>query len=116
MISTLGRLMLPAAVSMGLLFAAGCDPGATITYVNETDQRVSIYLGDSIDRFDVSIAPHSKAEVGTIATEWRDVVVVRDGQENVILRKEITWDELKAEDFRFVITEEMLSPTPSASP
>ncbi len=110
--SVIGRVILLAAVIMGLVLAAGCDPGATVTYVNETDQRVSIYLGDNIDRFDVSIAPHSKAEVGTIATEWRDVVVVRDDQENVILRKEITWDELKAEDFRFVITEEMLSPTP----
>lgn len=87
--------------------AVGCDPGAGLTWVNETDQDVLIYLGDDLDDLDVRLPARSRLEdVATIIAVWRDVVVVRDVQGNILLRKEITWDELKAQDFIFVIRPE----------
>ena len=89
--------------------AVGCDPGAELTWVNETDQDVFIYLGDGrdLDEFSHSLGPRSRIEgVATIIAVWKDVVVVRDRQGNILLRKEITWDELKAQDFIFVICPE----------
>ncbi|MCH7511235.1 MAG: hypothetical protein IIB19_02600 [Chloroflexi bacterium] len=89
--------------------AVGCDPGAGLTWVNETDQDVFIYLGDDrdLDDFSHRLGPRSRIEgVATIIAVWKDVVVVRDRQGNILLRKEITWDELKAQDFIFVIRPE----------
>jgi hypothetical protein len=95
--------------------AVGCDPGATIKYVNETDKTVIVYTADHRDLsdYDVMVEPHSTVRAGTIITEFKDVVILRDKDGNLLLRKEITWDEFKAQDFRFVITEGMLSPTPT---
>jgi len=114
-IEALGKALV---VAFGVLLLAGltaCDPGANITWVNESDQEVGIYLGDDLDDFETSVPPHSSETLGTIEAVWVDVVVVRDKQKRVLLRQEITWDELKAQDFRFVITEDMLSPTPTES-
>jgi hypothetical protein len=99
---------LPAVVILGLVLASGCDPGATITYANMTDKRVEVYLGNGSEPEDfefreVSIEPHSVVKVGTIATEWRDVVVVFDEDGNLVLTREITWDELEEQDFIFII-------------
>jgi hypothetical protein len=92
------RIAFAICVLLFLATAPGCDPGATIKYVN-----------------DVIVEAYSTVRAGTIITEFKDVVVLRDKDGNLLLRKEITWDELKAQDFRFVITEDMLSPTPTES-
>ena len=87
-------------------FAAACDTEVTVTWVNETDITIGIYFGDNIDSFDLSVAPHSTGLAGTISDTWQDAVVIRDEAGNVLYREEITWDELKAQDFTFVITED----------
>ncbi len=85
----------------------GCDQGAELTWVNETDQDVRIYLSDDPDALYVSVAARSRlGDITYIIAVWQDVVVVRDRQGNILLRKEITWDELKAQDFIFVIRPE----------
>ena len=111
---TCKRAVIVVALAATVWAAVACDPGATVTYVNETERRISVYLGEGTgpDDFEVAIEPLSMVEVGTIATEWRDVVVIRDEDGNVILRREITWNQLKEEDFLFVITSEAPSPTP----
>jgi hypothetical protein len=105
------------AICLLLLLATtvACDPGATIKYVNETDKTVIVYTADDRDLsdYDVIVDPHSTVRAGTIIMEFKDVVILRDKDGNLLMRKEITWDELKAQDFRFVISEEMLSPTPT---
>ncbi len=106
------RLVIPTLIVVTLAFA-GCDPGAGITWVNETDQTVDVYLGDDLDDFDGSLPPHSSTEAATIKAVWEDVVVIRDEEGTVLFRQELTWDELAEQDFRFVITEELLSPTPA---
>ena len=108
------------AIFLVLILAAAlaCDPGATITYVNTTDKRVDVYLGEGARPEDfkiveVTIEPHSAKKVGTIAMVWPGVVVVFDEDGNLVLRRQITWDQLKEQGFRFVITEDMFSPTPA---
>ena len=108
-------LVIPTLVVMTLAFA-GCDPGAGITWVNETDQTVVVYFGEDLDDFDGSYPPHSITEVGTIRAVWVDIVVLRDEEGTVLFRQELTWDELKAQGFRFEITEEMIAPTPTQAP
>jgi len=101
------RKLRTAAFAGGLaaliVAAAGCDPGAEIIWVNETDETANVYLGESEDDFDVSIQPHRTLRVDTIKAVWEDVVVVRDDAGNIVLRLEITWDQLKEQGFRFVI-------------
>ena len=101
-----GMLRGTAVVAGVLIFAiamTACDPSAEITWVNETDQTVNVHLGDDLDDFDVSLPPHTSKRVETIEAVWEDVVVVRDREGGVILRQEITWDELEEQGFRFVI-------------
>lgn len=101
---------------MGLIWLAvssACDPGADITWVNDTSHQVRVYFSDDLNAFATSVPPNSSGTWGFIEGDWTGIVVVRDEQLNILLREEITWDELKARGFRFVITEEVLWPTPS---
>jgi hypothetical protein len=94
--------------------ATACDPGAGVTWVNQTDQTVLVYSGDQPDDYSTTLQPHSSQKLATADFLWDDVVVLRDEQGNVLFRQKLTWGDLKAQKFRFVITEDMLSPTPSA--
>jgi hypothetical protein len=98
-----------------LATAVACDPGATITYVNETGRTVLVYTAEDLEpnEYDALLGPHSTVQATTLEMHFKDVVILRDKDGNLLFRKEITWDELKAQDFRFVITEDMLSPTPT---
>ena len=115
------RIAFAICLLLLLASAAGCEPGAAITYVNMTDKRVDVYLGEGtrpedFEIIEVTIEPRSVKKVGTIATVWPDLVVVFDENRNLVLRREITWDQLRDQDFVFVITEDMLSPTPTEGP
>ena len=102
---SLGTAALVSGLAVFAVATSACDPGAGITWVNETDQTVYIYLGDDLDDFDGSLPPHTSLEAATIETVWEDVVVVRNREGDVILRREITWAELEEQGFRFVIRE-----------
>jgi len=97
------------------LVTASCDPGAGITWINETDESVDIYLGDDLDDFGLTVAANSSKELGTIEDVWEDVVIVRDQNGDVLLREDITWDELEAADFRFVIRSEDTTSVPDTN-
>jgi hypothetical protein len=101
-----------------LATSLACKSGATITYVNETDKTLIIYTADDREPeiYDALLEAHSTVRAGTVRITFKNVVIARDKDGNTLLRKEITWDELKAQGFRFVITEDMLSPTPAATP
>ena len=109
------------AVFVGIATTAiACDPGPEITWVNQTDETVVVYLRDEFDRdLGTALPPHSTKMEGVIEGVWNDVVVIRDEQGNLLFRQKLSWDELDARGFRFVITEDMLSsasPTPVPSP
>jgi hypothetical protein len=103
---------------VGLTAAVGCETGFTITYVNETDKTIAIYYGDDYDfsEYDFIIQPHSTERAGVLTITFKGVVIGRDEEGNLLFRNEITRDQLKAQGYRFVITEDMLSPTPTGGP
>ena len=102
---TLALIVIPIALT-------ACEPGAGVTWVNETDETVDVFAGEDAEDFVTTLQPHSSTRMGEFEHLWEDVVLVNDQSGNVLVAQEITWEELEAQGFRFVITEEMLSPTP----
>lgn len=111
-----GKAVLGVFILVLLSGLTGCDPGAGITWVNDTDQEVHIYSGDDLNDFDTSVPARSSETLGYNEADWLGIVVVRDKQGDVLLRQEITWNEFKEQGFRFVITQDMLAPTPTPGP
>ena len=108
------RIAFAICVLLMLGTTVACDPGAGVSWVNETDETVVVYLRDEfVEEFGSTVPPRSTKTEAVIKAVWKDVVVIRDEQGNVLFRQELTWDELKAQDWRIVITEDMLSPTPT---
>jgi len=101
-------VVLLALMISSLLTAVACDPGAEITYVNQTNQRIGVYLGDNPKNRDLILEPQETREGGTIKAVWQDVVVFRNDQGEVLYRMEITWDELERQGYRIVITPKMI--------
>jgi hypothetical protein len=108
------RIALAICLFVGLTAAVGCETGFTITYVNETGKTITIYISDDdeLSEHDVILQPHSTVPSGTLTITFKDVIIGRDEEGNLLFRNEITRDDLKAQGYRFVITEDMLSPTP----
>jgi hypothetical protein len=103
-------LLAPPLLVVIVLFGfGGClDQGHQITYVNETDRTIVGYLGDGLDDRDWVLGPGETVKLGTLKSVWDDVIVFRDEQKNVLGRLELTWDELKNQDYRVVVREEDL--------
>lgn len=99
-----------------LVGAVACDPGHEVTYVNETSQTMKFYLGDGLDDYDGTLAPGSSWTGVVAEVVWEDAVVIRDVQDNVLYREELTWEEFKERDYRFVVTEDMIGEPPSSGP
>jgi hypothetical protein len=110
------RITLPICLLLIAATTAGCEPVSTITYVNETDKTILIYIADDADlsEYDIIIQPHSTELSGTMNMNFKGVVIGRDEEGNLLFRKRSTWDDLKAQGFR--ITDDMLSPTPTGGP
>ncbi len=108
-----------AGLVIGFILLTGgfaCDPGATVTWINETDETVDIFAGDDAEDFVTTLQPHSSTKLGELEHLWEDIVLVKDRNGNVLMREQITWDELKAQGFRFVVTPEMIAPTHTPAP
>lgn len=90
-------LFLAAALTLA------CGNGTHITWVNETDTAVGIYLDESIGGLEVVVDAGSQETTQADADTWRGVVIVRDVAGSDLLRRELTWGELEAQDFQFVI-------------
>jgi hypothetical protein len=112
------RIALAMCLFVGLTAAVGCETGFTITYVNETDKTIAIYYGDDYDfsEYDFIIQPHSTERAGVLTITFKGVVIGRDEEGNLLFTTKISRGQLKAQQYRFVITEDMLSPTPAATP
>jgi hypothetical protein len=113
-----GPLTLRIAFAIGTLLILatgfGCDPGFPITYVNETDRTIIVYTADNLkpNEYDVVLKPHSTVQVNMLEMHLKGVVIGRDEEGNLLFRKEIGREQLEAQDNRFVITQDMLSPIP----
>ncbi len=98
-------------ISIALVAFLACEEsGANIEYVNKTQMAINIYLGDSLKDFDAAVPANSTREVGTVISAWRGVVVGRDDSGKQLFRLEITWQELKKQQYRIEITPEMIAP------
>ena len=96
--------------------AIGCEYGPDVTWVNQTDENIVIYLSDELSSDLGTHLPPQSTKTEFLGDDlWKGLVVVRDEQGNVLYRQELTWDEFKAIGYRFVITEDMLSPTSAAT-
>lgn len=105
----MGRIwILLALVLPGCLLAIACDEARTVTWENQTDSTVLIYLGDDLEDFDAELAPHSTKKLTTTRDVWEDVVVVRDSVGNELFRTDLSWDEFEDQDFRFEIRPDMI--------
>jgi hypothetical protein len=110
------RFVVAIAGLLALFGAMGtaCEYGPDVTWVNQTDQSIVIYLSDELsDDLGTHLPPQSTKTEFLGDDLWKGMIVIRDEEDNVLFRQELTWDEFKAHGFRFVVTEEMLSPTPS---
>ena len=106
-----GLLLLFGAV------ATACEYGPDLTWVNQTDENIVIYLSDELSSDLGTHLPPQSTKTEFLGDDlWKGSVVIRDEQGNVLFRQKLTWDEFKARGFRFVITREMLSPVPLPSP
>ena len=95
-----------AAISIATV---SCDPGHTITYVNETNEFVEIYFNG---RFSLSLEPMQTRKLEEIMFFGRVTYEARDVTGRVLYRDTFTWEELKEAGWRIVITEEATIPTP----
>ncbi|MEX2236839.1 MAG: hypothetical protein WEB00_04785 [Dehalococcoidia bacterium] len=79
--------------------------------MNATDSILYVYLGDGLGADDgPDVLPaETETKLGTIKAVWEDVIVVRVASENILLRQELTWDELGDQGFRVVIDEQDLN-------
>lgn len=99
-----------------MMGAVACDPGAEATFVNETDQTIEIFLSDAPDAGATTVSANSTWTGAVIEHVWRDMVIVQDVEGNVLYRQELTWEEFKERDYRFVVTEDMIGEPPSSDP
>lgn len=85
-------------------FAVACDPGHSVTYVNNTPHKLWIF--DAEDRLVTELEPFEESTGSELEHLWtgRRVAKTADGQ--VVFRVELTWEELKAQDWRIVIEEQ----------
>jgi hypothetical protein len=116
MIRSAARFCLPLALLAAMTAAVACDPVEGITWVNDTDQTLSVFLTDDPAGSRRVIQPHSSRELALAEPRWNDLVVIRDEYGKVLARRELTWEELRGQGFRFVITPEMIAPVPSPTP
>jgi len=112
------RIALAICLFVGLTAAVGCETGFTITYVNETDKSMLVYTADNLEpsEYDAVLKPHSTVQVDVLTITFKGVVIGRDEEGNLLFTTKISRGQLKAQQYRFVITEDMLSPTPAATP
>jgi len=105
------RVALLAAV---LPFTAGliCGEQGESVWINETGHTLAVYEGDGHEDLIVTLRPHSDEEVRIHEQLWVDTIIVRDSQGNELMRQTLTWEDFEAQDFRIVITEDMLSVDP----
>jgi hypothetical protein len=98
------------AAVLGALLPLGlaCDPGHDVTYANKTPYMLCLY--DAEDRLVAKLEPFETNTGGELEHLWTGRRVARTGDGRVVFSVDLTWDELKAQDYRIVIEEQGSSP------
>jgi len=104
----LGLASVLAVPLLGLMAMGLAHQGAGITYVNATPHTLWIYEGEG--DFEFELKPFETRAFSTYKHLWDPptVAITEDGR--VVFSVDLTWDELKAQDYRIVIEEQGSSP------
>lgn len=98
------KVVLLAAVLVGTFVPMmGCDPGAEVTYRNETPSTVSVFSNALLE---TTLAPGEEQTFSVITYEGSRTYSARDESGRVLFREEYTWEDLKRMDWEIVITED----------
>ena len=106
-----GLTLAVALLATGLV---ACDQGHEITYENETAYNLIIYR---FGHEDFGIGPNETKEHTVLEFSPNSMPVeARNEEGTVIYSDSFTWDELKAADWKIVITEKAVPAEPTATP
>jgi hypothetical protein len=99
------------ALTALILACAGDDGTHIIRWENPTRTHVLIYIGEGLQDFAVDLQPCGSKEQPIGADRWEGIVAVRSSQGDELYRSDLSWDELKGQDFTFQVRSESF-PTP----
>lgn len=92
------------------LAIVSCDEGAVMTYVNTTDETLQV----SVDGLLVhTLTAGETRESGIIRFSLPKLFEAKHQDGTVVFSETLTWEDLKQRGWKIVITEDMLSPTPT---
>jgi hypothetical protein len=87
-----------------------CDPGATVTYVNDTNGPIFVDVNNGGE---IRVEPHSKSRQSDLGRDQDAyAVTVTDERGNVLYHEETTFGEIKKRKQPIVIEGLVPSPTP----
>jgi len=96
---------------LAAFFTTACDPGHSVTFDNDTDAAVTIFIDGQRD---VSLKPMEKRTFDVI--EFSEATFeARDSTGRVLYRETMTWAGLKERGWKIVIAEPA-PPGPSSTP
>lgn len=76
----------------------------TVTYINQTGTKVSLYHNQTTKRAFLTLDPRTAKKVAELKFVWSEHIVARDASGSIVFNRRITWDELKAAGWQVVIT------------
>jgi hypothetical protein len=87
-----------------LVFLTACDPGHTVTIVNKTPYTLTVFDDDAVMVREV--APFGTTTGPQKKFLWKGRITAKTKDGRVVFQVDLTWDELKAQDWRIVIEEQ----------
>ena len=94
-------LLILAAVAIG---AVACDPSHAVTYDNQTNKSVMIFINGA---FDASVDPMDEKTLEVIEFD-EATFEARDSAGRIIYSETFTWEELKEAGWQIVIIEDVI--------
>ena len=110
----LPRILVTLILAIFGLAALACDPGHNVTYENRTASSLTIYVSGARD---VSIKPFAKETSDLLRFPNSKTIEAKDETGAVVFSKTLTWDDLRRQGWKVIITEEAVpvNPAPTAS-
>ncbi len=96
-----GAALTGAVLALVLVALSACEPWPLVAYENHTPYRVSIYLGGE---YALTLEPDQTRRVTTLEKQWRPDVKAITDDGLVVLEENISWDKLRSQGSRIVIT------------
>lgn len=95
------RLSGALLVACLVVFLVACDPGHEITYVNETDQHITVRLNGGVH---AELGPHETKDVLTLEFIRARTISAENEGGRVIYSETLTWGDLRDKGWKIVIS------------